>query len=229
MKRAIVMTLVLLVAALGGLAQEADGKVVVQTFKFKFKSAERAATVISSLISPQGSVSIQPASNVLVVTDRAARVESIASALERYDVPSRELKLEVRLVAAGRVAGKAPEVPADLQQIAGKLSGVLRFNSFESLGTLEVKASEGDAVRSDIDGAYHAEFSVGEFDPVSETIQLTDFRLSRYEAGAAAQKKSRSDVLQTTLNLKIGQTVVLGASRLPDSDRALMLIVVAKQ
>jgi hypothetical protein len=228
MKRAIVMALVLLVVALGGVAQESDGKVVVQTFKFKFKSAERASAMISSLVSPQGSVSLQPGNNVLVVTDHAGNVERIASALARYDVPSREVKLEVRLVSAGRVTGRVPEVPADLQQIAEKLSGVLRFNAFESLGTLEVKASEGDAVRSDIDGAYHAEFTVGELDPVSETIQLSGFTLSRYEAGTATEKKSRSAVLQTTLNLKIGQTVVLGAARLPDSDRALMLIVVAR-
>jgi hypothetical protein len=221
------MTLVLLVAAFAGAAQT-DGKVAVQTFKFKFKSAERAATVISSLMSAEGSVSIQPGNNVLVVTDRASNVEKIAGVLARWDVASREVTLEIRLVAAGRVAGRAPEVPADLEQIAGKLSGVLRFNSFENLGKIEVKASEGDAVRSDIDGAYHAELTMGELDPVTETIQLSDFRLSRYDAATGTEKKTRSEVLRTTLNVKVGQTVVLGASRLPDSDRALMLIVVAR-
>jgi len=228
MKRVAVLTLILLMAAFAGMAQESDGKVVVQTFKFKFKSAERAATVISSLISAEGSVSIQPGSNVLVVTDRADSMEAIADALERYDVPSREFKLEIRLVAAGRVTGATPAVPDDLKELAGKLSGVLRFNSFEKLGELEIKGREGDAVRSDIDG-YHAEFTVGEFDPVTETVQLSDFKLSRYDVEPATQKKSRNDVLSTTLNLKVGQTVVLGASRLPDSNRALMLIVLAKQ
>lgn len=228
MKRAILITLILLVAAFAGAAQEADGKVVVQTFKFKFKTAERAANVISSLVSAEGSVSIQPGNNVLVVTDRAENMESIASAIDRYDVPSREFKLEIRLVAAGRVQGKAPEVPDDLKEIAGKLSGVLRFNSFEKIGALELKGREGDAVSSDLDG-YHAEFVVGEFDPVSETVQLADFTLSRYETAQSAEKKTRSDVLETTLNLKVGQTVVLGASRLPDSNRALMLIVIARQ
>lgn len=228
MKRAILITLILLVAAFAGAAQEADGKVVVQTFKFKFKSAERAANVISSLVSAEGSVSIQPGNNVLVVTDRAENIESIASAIDRYDVPSREFKLEIQLVAAGRVQGKAPEVPDDLKEIAGKLSGVLRFNSFEKIGALELKGREGDSIRSDLDG-YHAEFVVGEFDPVSETVQLSDFTLSRYETAQSAEKKTRSDVLETTLNLKVGQTVVLGASRLPDSNRALMLIVIARQ
>ena len=228
MKRAALIILIALVAAFSVAGQSTDGKVVVQTFKFKFKSADRAANVISSLISAEGSVSIQPGSNVLVVTDRADNMESIADALDRYDVPSREFKLQVRLVAAGRVSGSAPDVPDDLKEIAGKLSGVLRFNAFDPIGVIDVKAREGDAVRSDIDG-YHAEFVVGEFDPVSETIQLSGFTLSRYETAPDTQKKSRNDVLQTTLNLKVGQTVVLGASKLPDSNRALMLIVVARQ
>jgi hypothetical protein len=228
MKRAILITLIVLVAAVSGLAQETDGKVVVQTFKFKFKSAERAATIVSSLISSEGSVSIQPGNNILVVTDRSANMEAIADALDRYDVPSREFNLEIRLVAAGRVSGKAPDVPDELKEIAGKLSGVLRFNAFEKIGSIEIKGREGDSVRSDIDG-YHAEFVVGEFDPVSETVQLSGFTLSRYETDPATLKKSRNDVLETTLNLRVGQTVVLGASRLPDSNRALMLIVLARQ
>ena len=184
--------------------------------------------MISALVSPEGSVSIQPGNNVLVVTDRTENIEAIGAALDRYDVPSREFGLEIRLVAAGRVSGKAPEVPDELKEIAGKLSGVLRFNAFEKIGGIEVKGREGDSVRSDIDG-YHAKFVVGEFDPVSETVQLTGFTLSRYETDPATLKKSRKDVLETTLNLRVGQTVVLGASRLPDSDRALMLIVRARQ
>lgn len=228
MKRAFLILFLALIAAIPVVAQEADGRVVVQTFKFKFKSADRAANVISSLVSSEGSVSIQPGSNVLVVTDRSANMEVIAAALDRYDVPSREFKLEIRLVAAGRVQGKGPEVPEDLKDIAGKLSGVLRFTSFEKIGAIDVKGREGDTVRSDIDG-YHAEFVVGELDPVSETVQLSGFTLSRFEAGADPAKKARKDVLETTLNLKVGQTVVLGASRLPDSNRALLLIVVARQ
>ena len=229
MRRAILFTLILLLTAAVGLAQETDGKVVVQTFKFKFKSADRAATVISSLMSSEGSVSIQPGSNVLVVTDLRENMEQIAAALDSYDLPSREFKLEIRLVAAGRVPGRSPEVPEDLKEIAGKLSGVLRFNSFEPLGTLDVNGKEGDEVRSDVNSHYHADFVIGEFDPVSRTVQLSDFKLSRYETSLESQKRERNQVLETTLNLKVGQTVVLGASRLPDSNRALMLIVIARQ
>jgi hypothetical protein len=228
MNRALLFCLVLSLAAFGATAQQADGKVVVQTFKFKFKSADKAAQMVRPLMSSNGSVSIQPGSNTLVVTDRAENVERIADAIDDYDAPSRTFRLELKLVAAGRVSGKPPAVPEDLAEVSTKLAGVLRFNAFEKLGELAVSGREGDVVRRDIDGAYHADFTIGDYDPVTGTVQMSDFRLGRYQQTAAG-KKELSDVLKTTLNLKVGQTVVLGASKLPESNRALMLIVVARQ
>ncbi len=226
MKRAVLLTLVVFLCAAAAVAQT-DGKVVVQTFKFKFKSADRAAGVIRPLMSSEGSVSIQPGVNTLVVSDHADNVGRIAKAIDDFDVPSRTFKLEILLISAGRVTGAPPVVPEDLKEISTKLSGVLRFNSFEKIGELRLDGKEGDPVRRDLDG-YHADFTIGEFDPVSGTIQVSDFRLSRYQ-NAQAGKRELAEVMKTTLNLKLGQTVVLGASKLPESNRALMLVVVAHQ
>lgn len=228
MKRIVLLVVIVALAALGASAQQADAKIVVQTFKFKFKTADRAAQVIRPLMSSEGTVAIQPGSNTLVVTDRGANVDRITKAIDDYDVPSRTFKLEMKLVAAGRVQGNPPAVPDDLREVSTKLSGVLRFNSFEKVGELSLAGREGDAVKRDVDGSYHAEFTIGEYDPVTGSVQLSDFRLGRYQQ-AAAGKKELSDLLKTNLNLKIGQTVVLGASKLPESNRALMLIVVARQ
>ena len=59
MKRFVLFSLILTLAAFGAFAQQADGKVVVQTFKFKFKSADKAAQMVRPLVSSGGSVSIQ--------------------------------------------------------------------------------------------------------------------------------------------------------------------------
>lgn len=228
MKRIVLLVVIAALAAFGVAAQQADGKVVVQTYKFKFKTADRAAQVIRPLMSSEGSVSIQPGSNTLVISDRADNVARITDAIDDYDVPSRTFKLEIRLVAAGRVTGTPPAVPDDLKEVSTKLSGVLRFNSFEKVGEIIVAGREGDAVKRDVDGSYHADFTIGEYDPVTGSVQLSEFRLGRYQQTAAGRKEL-SELLKTTLNLKIGQTLVLGASKLPESNRALMLIVVARQ
>lgn len=228
MKRIALLILIVSLVALGVAAEQADGKTVVQTFKFKFKTADRAAQLIRPLMSSEGSVSIQPGANTLVVTDKADNVDRITKAIDDYDLPSRTFKLEIKLVAAGRVNGTPPAVPDDLREVSTKLAGVLRFNSFEKLGELTVSGREGDAVKRDVDGIYHADFTIGEYDPVTGSVQLGDFQLGRYQQTAAGRKEL-SELLKTSLNLRIGQTVVLGASRLPESNRALMLIVVARQ
>src|SRR3954469_12957051 len=54
-------------------AAAADAKpgLAVRTFTFKFKQADKAAAAIKPLLSTDGSMSIQPSTNSLVVTDRA--------------------------------------------------------------------------------------------------------------------------------------------------------------
>ena len=75
---------------------------------------------------------------------------------------------------------------------------------------------------------FRADFRMGEYDPASDSVRVNDFRLQRVQGDA----KSGADVqqlLKTSLNLKIGQMVMLGASRQPQSDRALMLVVTSKR
>ncbi|MBV9187442.1 MAG: hypothetical protein JO093_17630, partial [Acidobacteria bacterium] len=58
----------------------ADGKpaLAVHSFSFKFKQADKAAAAIKPLLSKEGSMSIQPSSNSLVVTDRAENMKAVA-------------------------------------------------------------------------------------------------------------------------------------------------------
>lgn len=208
------------------LAEDAEGRTLtVRTYQLKHKDADRAAAVVKSLVSSAGSVSIQPSSNTLVVTDTAASIEAIMGAIQKFDVPARSFRVQLDLVSASRASTPA-RVPQGLESIAGKLSGVLRFNSFERAGQMIVQGKEGDPIVAMIDGGYRAEFRFGEFDPVTNSIRVTDFQLSRQTAGKDGAQLE--PLLKTSLNLKVGQTVVLGASRQPDSNRALMLVLVAQ-
>lgn len=208
---------------------EADAKasLTARTFQFKFKNADRAAAVIKPLMSGEGSISIQPSSNTLVVTDRAENVRSIVAALEKFDSPAQSFKVAVKLVAASRAA--APSVPVELKDVSAKLSGVLKFNAFEKLGELNAEAKEGEPVVADqFAPGYRAEFKIGEYDPATDTVRLNEFRLQRLQGDPKASNEV-VQLLKTSLNLKLGQTVILGASKLPQSDRALMIVVVAKR
>jgi hypothetical protein len=220
-----IVAMMMMTTALFADAEKAS--LTARSFQFKFKSADRAAALIKPLISAEGSLSIQPSSNTLVVTDRPENIRNIVAALAKFDTAAQQFRLELKLVAASRVADGDARVPEDLKQISARLSGVLKFNSFEKLGDLTAETREGDPVLIEqLAPGYRAEFKTGEFDSLSDTLRINEFRLQRFKGDASAELVQ---VMKTSLNLKVGQTVVLGASRDPQSNKALMLVLVARR
>lgn len=226
-KRLVLLAVLALFSASFAFADEAapagdERTLSVFTYQFKHKQAEKAATAIKTLVSSEGTVAIQPATNSVVITDRAENLKNISAAIQRFDAPPQPVKLSVRLVTAGRVDGSGSGVPDALKDVAAKLA-MLRYNSFENVGSLNVDGREGEPGILDLGSGYRADFRFGEFDPASDSIQLADFKLSKLQEDQLAQ------VYKTTLNLKVGQTLILGAARDPQSQRALMLIISAKR
>ena len=203
-------------------AADAGKALSVRTFQFKFKEADKAAAVIKPLVSGEGSMAIQPSSNALVVTDHPDNLKAITAALLQYDAPARNVRLSVRLIGASRVdPSKVTDPAPELKDIATELS-MLRFNAFDRLGESEVQGKEGEPGLIDLGTGYRAEFKFGEYDPASDTIKLNDFRLSKL------QNDQLVPLYKASLNLKLGRTVIVGATR-PQGQRALMIVVVAKR
>jgi hypothetical protein len=226
MKRYVIAILLVLMTCGAALAEPAaDGKALtVRTYQFKYKDADRAAAAIKALMSAEGSLSIQPSANSLVVTDHPDNLKQISAALAAFDAPAQAFKLTVRLISAAKLEG-SPRVPDELRDVAPKLA-MLRYNSFEDLGTIEVEGHEGESGLVDMQSGYRADFRIGEYDPASDSVKVNDFRLSKLQG---AHKDELAQLLKTSLNLKLGQTVILGASKASGSQRALMLVIVARR
>ncbi len=221
MKR-IAFTFVVLVALCGAaIAEPRDGEkpLTVRTFQFKYKDADKATAVIKPMLSADGSISIQAGSNALVITDRAENLKDIAAALAKFDTAPQMFHLDVRLVGASRDG--AGKVPDELKDIAGKLA-LLRFNTVENLGSADMQGREGDPGILSLPN-YKAEFHIGEYDPATDTLRVNDFKLSKIAGDQQTQ------VLKMSMNLKLGQTVILGATKVANSQRALMIVVTAKR
>jgi hypothetical protein len=222
MKRVLILLTLCLFAAGAAIAEPAgDAKALnVRTFQFNYKDADRAAAIIKPLMSAEGSMSIQPASNSLVVTDRAENMKAIASALANFDTAPHTVKLALHLVGAGR-SDTATKVPIEMREIAGKLA-VLRYNSIDDLGDANVEGHEGQPTTIDLHNGYRIDFKFGEYDPSSDSIKLDDFRLSKIQNNQLVQ------VYQATLNLKVGQTLIFGATKTA-GQRAIFLVFNARR
>ncbi|HYC58834.1 MAG TPA: secretin N-terminal domain-containing protein [Thermoanaerobaculia bacterium] len=221
MKRLSILMMALLLVTATAFADAADvGKTLTaKTFVFKHKQADKAANVIKGLMSAEGSMSIQPAANSLVVTDLPENMKKIAAAIATFDAPAQALQLSIRLVSASRGAeAKVDPVLADVQS---KLA-LLRYNVLESLGSANATGKEGEPGVVALTG-YRADFRFGEYDPASDSVQVADFKLLRQEG------ERLTPMLKTTLNLKLGQTVIIGATKQPQSQRALMIVVTAQR
>ena len=225
MKRLMTCFVVLLLASVPALAETAAAEAAaaakslsVRTFQFKHKTAEEAAAAIKSLRSAGGTVSIT--NNALVVSDTPEALKAISAHLAKFDVAPQSFRLSIRLVSAGR-GGQDTKIGEDMKDIAPMLA-VLRYNLLESIGAAEMTGREGQPGLVDLD-SYRADFKFGTYDPASDSIQVSDLKISRHAGDELTQ------VLKTTLNLKLGQTVILNATRQPNAGRALMIVISAKR
>jgi Bacterial type II/III secretion system short domain len=221
MKRIFLPILIVLLTAGIALAEPAEGgkALSVKTFQFKYKDADRAAAVIKPLLSSEGSMSIQPSANSLVVTDRPQNLASVSAALAEFDVPARPLKLTVRLLLASR-ASETAKVPDELRDVATKLA-MLRFTSVESLGGADLDSRENELGAVEFANGYRAEFRLGDYDPASKSVSVTDFRISRKE------KDQTRSLYTASWNLKIGQTLIVPVTK--DGQRAIVVVLVVRK
>src|SRR5229473_2048020 len=113
MKRALITLAALLMLSSATFADDAaETKTLsVRTFTFKYKDAGKAAEIIKTLLSAEGSMSIQPSSNALVVNDRAENLKSVAKALTQFDAAPPASRLVVRPLRAARVGGAPARAP----------------------------------------------------------------------------------------------------------------------
>jgi len=199
--------------------REPGQALTVRTFTFKHKEADKAAAAIKTLLSADGSMSIQPSTNALVVTDRAENLKAIAKTLADFDADAKSFRLSVRIVSAARGAAHVPDALKDLKPWLS----VLPYQNFEKEGDAEVQGKEGDPGLVDLANGYRAEFKFGDYDPASDSIKITALQISK------TQKDQMAALLKTSLNLRLGQTYLLGAARTPESKRALMIVLVARR
>jgi hypothetical protein len=196
------------------------GDLVLHAYTLKHRKASEALPLVSPLLSPRGTVELQPGTNTLVLRDTIASLGRIVPALRAYDHPARPLTLELYIVRASRSA--SPELRSDLPEaLTRRLSALLAYNVYEVRAQALLASFEGQAVTYTLSSDYEVSFRVG---PVTAPgrVRLSDFRISRRNGRSGPQPQL---LIHTNLSLRLDQTTSLGLARNEMSPEALMVVL----
>jgi hypothetical protein len=218
--------LALTVTVLPAAAQSAPGPrdVVTRAYTFKYQRASEAVVMVYPLLSPKGTVELQPSGNTLVIRDTVTAVQKIMPALRAYDHPSRSLRLEIYVVKASRSTVSPQVQRSDLpEDLTKRLRGLFAYDSFEKQAQAQLAGAEGQWVVYELGPDYKVSFRFGSLSE-DRQVKLSSFRIARREEG-----KAEAVLLHANLMLPIDHTTSLGIASSESSPEALMVVLTLRE
>lgn len=200
-----------------------QGDLVLHAYTLKHRKASEALPLVSPLLSPRGTVELQPGTNTLVLRDTITSLGRIVPALRAYDHPARPLTLELYVVRANRSASQ--ELRSDLPEpLTRRLSALLPYNIYEVRAQALLASLEGQAVTYTLSSDYEVSFRVGTV-LAPGRVKLSDFRVSRNTRRSGRSDPQPQLLIHTNLSLLMDQSTFLGLARSESSPEALMVVL----
>lgn len=190
----------------------------VRVYTFKYQKAVEALGLIQGLLSPRGTLELQPGSNTLVIRDTMSNLSKIVPVLHDYDHPARVFRLEIQIVRAIRAPVSPQLRSSDLPEgLTRRLRELLHYDAFELQTSADFTAQEGQQITYNLRDDYEVKFRLGSL--VNNQIALFGFKFSKH---GKAQ-------ISSTLHLWLDQTVSLGMAKGESSSEALMIVLTVRR
>ena len=216
-----------------------------KVFEVKYRDAYTLATVLRQLGSGFKGASVSASSEfkTLTVRDFPENLATIEEALKRLDTPAAprpNIELHIHVLVAsntGSTSDTAAQAPAELKDVLTQLRGTLNYRNYELAATVVQRLTE---TRNILQGAGSGEVSgvnpgapsmalpyqyvINSVSLVQNpsgapSVQINEFSFS------AQTEKDRAQV-QTALNLRDGEKVVVGTATI--RNRALIVVLSAR-
>lgn len=214
-------------------------------FEVKYQDARRLAQVLQGLGSRGSSVSASSEFKTITVRDFPENLVIMEEALKRLDTPVAprpNIELHMHVLVASNTSGNAgdstAQVPAELRSVLTQLRETLSYKKYElatsvvqrmttemsgwveGKGTLEISSENPNSPNILMPYSYAINaVSVRQNATGEPTVQINEFRF-----GAMTEKDHAG--VQTSLNLRDGEKVVVGTATL--RNRALVIVLTAK-
>jgi Bacterial type II/III secretion system short domain len=203
-----------------------DDELILHAYAFKHKRASDAIALVHPLLSPRGTLELQPADNTLVIRDSPAAIARIVPLLRSYDRPPRPLKVDIMIVRASRTAVSPPIFHSDLpEELTRRLHDLLGYDNYDVEARGALAAQEGEAVTYELGSEYQVSFRSAVLP--ERRVRLSDFeirRLAKRAPRGAAQAQAQV-LIRTNMNLWVDRTMSLGLAKSEASREALMVVL----
>lgn len=168
----------------------------------------------------------------LEVNAEPAVQEKVARALAKADVRPQSRNLQILLLSAAMKAGAtAPEIPENGQKALADIRKFLPFKSYQLVDAAWLTATEGQVAQGRLGGAsgiaYQVKLRFRAGEQETPSIFLDHFELGQ-EMVISTKEGPHYDtrrLIDTTFDVKVGETVVVGTSRADGADGALVVLL----
>ena len=176
---------------------------------------------------------------VIVLSGLPDRVTTAESAIKQLDVPSaaqKDIELTAYFVVAGdRDTVTGNPIPQDLESVVAQLKNTFPFKNYKMMDALTIRTRSGVPASTTGILSTAANPPLSKFSFRSATAGAEGLiRIDNMRAGLRLPLAHGTEVqyidtdLETDLDVKEGQKVVVGRSSLEGPDKALFLVLMAK-
>jgi type II secretory pathway component GspD/PulD (secretin) len=229
-----------------------DNYVTEKGFKSKvFQITNRDVNQLNSVLRPLlsgfkgATISSNSEFKTLTVRDFPENIATIEEAIKRLDTPTAprpniELHMHVLVgfTSSAYVANPVVQVPADLKDVLTQLRGTLNYQNYEVAASVVQRLTEtprglrgtGTAQISNIQQpgapatALPYEYLINSVSLVQNTAGGPTVQIAEFSFGTMSERERAQ--IQTALNLRDGEKVVVGTATI--RDRALIVVLTAK-
>ncbi len=164
----------------------------------------------------------------------AATQDAITQALAREDVPRRSLTLDLSLIMADNTSEAPLTLKGGEAQALADLRQLLPYQGYRLLESGRLRIQDRGQIHMGSMPSYAAEFRLGKQVPAgSDLVKFESFELIHTHlvpGGDSGAGDTTTDViLRTGFTMEVGETVVVGTSRLNGSDEALIVLLTASR
>jgi len=189
-----------------------------QTFELQYLELYNAVDLIQPYVygdRPDAPGQVSAARNLLTVRETADNLEKIARVLQQYDTPPTSVQLRFQIIEANGASETDPAI-ANVESVLRQL---FRFQGYRLSAEAMMGGVEGSRITQSLgnEAQYRLEAHI-------QSVRTAgDSGMVRLEVGLGSSRTG--SVFETSANVRIGQTMVLGSTQ-PDPRTGTIILTV---